>query len=121
MQTIRLLLALGALLTVSSVSVTPLSAEDGVGCKNCTDSSGGGGGPTGSSSGSVHSFGGPDCTGSTDPICRDCHAFNACHTGPQGNGTCETNHWACGATQAGIDAFEGVDLNSTYSVQRSSA
>lgn len=116
MKTHRIAALMIVLFAVSGVSGRDLAAADGVGCKNCTDVSAGGGGISGSSSGSGHSFAGPDCTGSSDPACRDCHAFNACHTNPQFNGTCYTNHWACGATQAGRDAFENADPASSETV-----
>lgn len=38
--------------------------------------------------------------------CYDCHAFNACHTDPQGPFQCGQNHWLCGNTGAMLDAID---------------
>lgn len=117
MLTGRPLCLLAALFAAASLAATNLSAEQsGEGCKRCSSMSGGGGGLTGPSSGAMHSFGGPVCTGTTESACKDCHAFNACHTNLQ-NGNCEDFHWACGQTQAGLDAYEHADAMSESAVR----
>jgi hypothetical protein len=53
-----------------------------------------------------HWFGGwfSGCT--SGAMCYDCHAFNACHSGPQAPFACGANHWLCGATGAALDAID---------------
>ncbi len=47
------------------------------------------------------------CSAGSDPSCRDCDAFNACHKNEQ-SGSCERNHWSCGS--AGPEQFDAIVL-----------
>ncbi len=38
--------------------------------------------------------------------CYDCHAFNACHSGPQAPFSCALYHWLCGSTTAMLAALD---------------
>lgn len=70
--------------------------EEGAACKGCKHNL----------DTNEHWFGGwfNGCTSGDD--CYDCHAFNACHDGPQAPYTCGVYHWLCGQTSAMLDLLD---------------
>lgn len=87
-------------------------AEDAVPCQLCYNNRvGGGEGPAGSSQYGWHNFISGTCLTPNDN-CRDCRAFNACHTDPQSGQNCTTAHWGCGQTQAAREVLDASSLAS---------
>jgi hypothetical protein len=105
---IVVLAAVAVALPAGNLSAEPETPD----CGLCQDSGSGGGGITGPGGGPAQHRFGPtvlSCVANGNgEICRDCDAFNACHTDWQNN-TCVYFHWACGQTQAASDAVKFVD------------
>jgi hypothetical protein len=92
--------------------VSTSTAEDAVPCQLCyNDNVGGVGGPAGPSQYGWHNFTAGTCLTASEN-CRDCRAFNACHTKPQSGQNCTTLHWGCGQTQAARDVLDASSLAS---------